>query len=271
MGNKRLIETVCNTTSPIIWACKLSEWSNEEGQFTNILHSFFVDLGVNVEEGFTNVQAGTNGVTVRSYGVQRQAMGKTRYSMPARLAVGMTGDSTVMEKTDYSIRYSATHFPIVPYDSIPQNTDLIRNHIVILGAMNDERDMHYTPLGLTPGVLIMSYAVNTVIAGSAPRELPVVLMVLVVFFFLWLGEVLFVCFRRKTDKIPYLGAITREGILDGIYTMLFMTTILILMDYSIFRLTGYYFDTAFVVASICSLGTARAIYKLIENKNKEKQ
>ncbi|MEE1308526.1 MAG: hypothetical protein UHJ41_00335, partial [Bacteroidaceae bacterium] len=49
IGNERLIETVLNTNSPVVWANQLSDWSDEEKQFIKVLHSFFVDRGIQVE------------------------------------------------------------------------------------------------------------------------------------------------------------------------------------------------------------------------------
>ncbi len=266
-GNKRLIETVFSTTSPTIWANELSDWSDEEKQYTKVLHSFFVDLGIEVEEGFTNVQHDMNGGTVRSYGIMRQAKGHTVYSLPARLAVAMTRDSTILKNSyDCNIRYSSTHFPIVPYNKIAENEDLIRNHIVILGALNDKRDTHYSPMGLTSGISIIAYATNTIINDNAPKKLSLGWMTLLSLLFIWLAEVMHEAFIWVTRQIKWLKTIAQRGILDGIYTLFYLVFILVLIDYFIFKLTGFYYDTAFIIMSILMLDTSRQIYDLIKDK-----
>ncbi len=293
-GNERLIETVHNTNSPIIWANMLSNWSDEEKQFTKVLHSFFVDRGIKVEEGFTNVQHDFNGGTVRSYGIKRQAEGLTYYSLPTRLAIAMdstilkkyddcnnslltrlaiamTGDSTILKKyDDCNIRYSSTHFPIVPFDKITENADLIRDRIVILGAIDDKRDMHYCPIGPTSGISIIAFATNTLINDNAPKELSFGWMVLLSLFLIWFAEVMHETFRWGVSHIKWLRAIAERGILDGIYILLYLMLVLVLIDYFVFKLTSYYYDTAFIIMSILLLDTSRQIYDYIKENTSRK-
>jgi CHASE2 domain-containing sensor protein len=270
-GNERLIETVLNTNSPIIWANMLSNWSDEEKQFTKVLHSFFVDRGIKVEEGFTNVQHDINGGTVRSYGIKRQAEGLTYYSLPTRLAIAMTGDSTILKKyDDCNIRYSSTHFPIVPFDKITENADLIRNRIVILGAIDDKRDMHYCPIGPTSGISIIAFATNTLINDNAPKELSFGWMVLLSLFLIWFAEVMHETFLWGVSHIKWLRTIAERGILDGIYILLYLMLVLVLIDYFVFKLTSYYYDTAFIIMSILLLDTSRQIYDYIKENTSRK-
>lgn len=272
VGNKRLIEAVFCTTSPIIWASELSDWSDEERQFTKVLHSFFVDRGVEVEEGFTNVQHDINGGTVRTYGIQRQVKGHASYSLPARLAVAMTRDTTVLkEARDCNIRYSSTHFPIVRYDKITENSDLIRNHIVILGAIDDKRDTHYSPMGPISGISIIAFAVNTIINDIAPRELSFGWTILLSLLLIWLAEVLHEAFLWLMGLFKWSSMIAERGILDGIYTLLYIVLVLVLIDYAVFKLTNFYYDTAFIIMSIFLLDTSREIYNLIIEKIGEKK
>lgn len=271
-GNERLIETVLNTNSPIIWANMLSNWSDEEKQFTKVLHSFFVDRGIKVEEGFTNVQHDINGGTVRSYGIKRQAEGLTYYSLPTRLAIAMKGDSTILKKYDdnCNIRYSSTHFPIVPFDKITENADLIRNRIVILGAIDDKRDMHYCPIGPTSGISIIAFATNTLINDNAPKELFFGWMVLLSLFLIWFAEVMHETFLWGVSHIKWLRTIAERGILDGIYILLYLMLVLVLIDYFVFKLTSYYYDTAFIIMSILLLDTSRQIYDYIKENTSRK-
>lgn len=271
-GNERLIETVLNTNSPIIWANMLSNWSDEKKQFTKVLHSFFVDRGIKVEEGFTNVQHDINGGTVRSYGIKRQAEGLTYYSLPTRLAIAMEGDSTILKKYDdnCNIRYSSTHFPIVPFDKITENADLIRDRIVILGAIDDKRDIHYCPIGPTSGISIIAFATNTLINDNAPKELSFGWMVLLSLFLIWFAEVMHETFLWGVSHIKWLRTIAERGILDGIYILLYLMLVLVLIDYFVFKLTSYYYDTAFIIMSILLLDTSRQIYDYIKENTSRK-
>lgn len=266
-GNELLIEAACNTLTPTVWACELENWSDEEKQFSDINHSFFVDLGAKVDEGFTNVQSDMNGGAVRSYGIWRKAQGRVCYSLPAKLAVGMTGDTTFIRDTySTTIRYSATRFPVVSYDSLADYADLIRNHIVLLGAMRDKRDMHLSPIGLIPGVTIIGLTVNTILNDNAPRELSYWWRIPLVLFLLWLADVLYALFRKLMSLNRTLGMISGKGMLDGIFTLSYMALVIVFADYILFRLTNFYFDTAYVIMSIFLLDTARAIYSIVEER-----
>ena len=230
------------------------------------------DRGIKVEEGFTNVQHDINGGTVRSYGIKRQAEGLTYYSLPTRLAIAMKGDSTILKKydDDCNIRYSSTHFPIVPFDKITENADLIRNRIVILGAIDDKRDMHYCPIGPTSGISIIAFATNTLINDNAPKELSFGWMVLLSLFLIWFAEVMHETFLWGVSHIKWLRTIAERGILDGIYILLYLMLVLVLIDYFVFKLTSYYYDTAFIIMSILLLDTSRQIYDYIKENTSRK-
>lgn len=76
---------------------------------------------------------------------------------------------TVLPKRQL-IDYTPTKFPVVPYDSIMAYKDKIANHIVLLGAMNDDADMHDFPYGRTAGTNIQAYTMQTMLEHRTSRK-----------------------------------------------------------------------------------------------------
>ena len=57
------------------------------------------------------------------------------------------------------IIYSDTDFTVVQSDSVSNNAALLKNKIVMLGTLNEEADMHITPIGKMAGMKIQAYSV----------------------------------------------------------------------------------------------------------------
>lgn len=269
VGNERLIETVCNNIhSPVIWAYKLTDWSEEERRFTKAFHSFFVEeYGIDVEEGYTNVQRDVNGGTVRSFGIKRKVQNHFEYSLPARLAVELTGDSTVLKKyDDCTIRYTATVFPTIPFDSIAQNADLIRGHVVLLGATSDKRDLHYTPLGHIAGVKILAYTVQTIVNREIPREFPKWMTMFFTFIFIWIAELFQagLTSRMKKSRFWIFHKVGEYDLVAEVVAIIYIV-LLVGFDYYFFVNTNIYFNTAWTIMGVALLETSRKIYALLRD------
>lgn len=71
------------------------------------------------------------------------------------------------------IAFASRTFPIIEFDEILDNADLIRNKIVLVGKVNDSGDMHVTPLSnFMPGIMIHAYCTSTLLDNSSPCMLP---------------------------------------------------------------------------------------------------
>lgn len=264
-GNERLIEAVCNTSSPTVWAYKLTNWNSDEAQFEQSYHSFFVDL-VDVEhEGFINVQRDTNGGTVRSLGIHRQAEGEKEYSMSAQIALAATNDSSIVTHSkDCNINYTATYFPVVPSDSIEEYSDLIRSHVVLFGAMHDLRDQHYTPIGKIPGVEILAYTVQTLIDRRMPIEPPVWVTMLINFLLVVLVQIIQqgvtnLLVNTKSATKQYIG---RSGLAKS-YIAMFAMVVMIGTSFLFTYQWNIYLNTAWAIMGIALLYNAREFYGLL--------
>ena len=266
VGNERLIESVCNTTSTTVWAYKLLNWNDDEGRFERSYHSFFTELVDVDHEGFVNIQRDTNGGTVRTLGLYRPAEGRIEYSLSAQVALAAINDSSIVTRSkDCTICYNSTCFPVVPADSIADNADLIRSHIVLLGAMHDIRDQHYTPIGKIPGVKIIAYAIQTLVQRRMPVDVPYWLIALVSFILIWLTQILqygttLLLKRAHISSIRYyLGD---SGFASSIISLVAII-LLVFLSLVLFFKWNIYFNSAWAIMGIALLANVRKFYALI--------
>ena len=133
------------------YAYMMENYSDSLHSFTNLKRSFFFydDLKF---EGYVNVPESSDGSVVRTFSLSRVFKGDTIKSFPLQIANTYDGEDRSANEPDRIINFSHTIFPVVKYNQIGQNTDLLSNRIVLIGAMHDIVDNHYTPLHRISGV-----------------------------------------------------------------------------------------------------------------------
>lgn len=266
VGNSRLIEVAQKPKAPTVWACKLMDWNDEGEQFRYTNHSFLTASCL-VDEGFTNVERDVNGGTVRRFGVRRKSEGRRVYSLPARVARLYTGVEPAMDNDmSCAINFQAVKFPVVPYDSIIEHAGLIKGHIVLLGAAQEERDKHYTPLGLIPGLHVLAYTVKTMVEHQAPTTLPV--------WIIWALSLLVTLFTQIAQAYAFdttvrhrLGSVKCLGRMGVTSSVIFFTMVIVLVGASFMLYMRYNInlDVKWAILCMALLGTARLLYSVIVN------
>ena len=264
-GNERLVETVCNTTSPTVWAYKLTNWNSDDRLFESSWHSFFTKY-VNIDhEGFVNIQRDTNGGTVRKLGLHRLVAGHTEYSLTAQVALAATNDSSIVTQSeDCNICFTSTDFPIIPSDNIMGNEDLIRSHIVLLGAMHDMKDQHYTPIGKIPGVNILAYAIQTLVQRRIPVEIPNWLLLIITFLIMWSTQILqdgITRFLKQADVSTIKYFIGDSGFASGSISIA-VIILLVWLSFILFFRFNIYFNSVMAIMGIALLANVRKFYAL---------
>lgn len=266
IGNERLIEAALYATAPTVWSCKLTDWSDDGEQFRATNHSFFADL-CGIDEGFTNVQRDVNGGTVRRFGVLRKSEDKWVYSLPAKIAKIYTGEEPARDaEMSCAINFHAVDFPVVPHDKIKENADLIKGRIVLLGATDEVRDMHYTPLGLISGLHVLAYTVKTLVDHQAPAELPAWLVILLSLLVTLLTQMtqsyaFDATVRHRLGSVQCLGrmGVTSSVIFFAVVTILVGASFMLYMRYNV------NLDVKWAIMCTALLGTARLLYSVVIN------
>ncbi|MBR1412611.1 MAG: CHASE2 domain-containing protein, partial [Prevotella sp.] len=131
-----------------VFSYKIIEAESMEGE---TVHSFYTPDD-KVNEGFTNMPRQLYGGMKRSVSVGREVGGKLVPSFIKKVVDIYAGQEVVpLADKNININFSPKHYHVVPYDSILEYRDLIEDHLVLIGAMTEEADMHYTPQGKIAG------------------------------------------------------------------------------------------------------------------------
>ena len=169
------------------------------------VHSFFTPSD-SVTEGFTNMPRQLYGGMKRSVSIGRDVGGVVQPSFIKRVADIYAGQEvTALADKDLNINFSPKYYRVVPYDSIFENRDLIEDHLVLIGAMKEEGDMHYTPQGKIAGVELLAYAAETMLMQSEIKHASTGVTIIVSFFVVFFSVILLSKYKDFTTKKKTLG------------------------------------------------------------------
>lgn len=72
-----------------------------------------------------------------------------------------------------TINYHSRRFTVLSPDELIANTDLLRDRIVLIGAMSDPADLHPSPVNSSvPGVLIHAHSIATILDSAFMNTVP---------------------------------------------------------------------------------------------------
>ena len=160
IANGELISAIDQVPDAVL-SCKLIASSEKRGVFVDCIKSFFEDFG-DYTWAYSNVTKKEANSNLRDYTMYQSLDSTTYYSLAYLSACHYLGKQPKKESNNQrTIIYSDTEFPVVHFDSIMQNKALIKNRLAIIGTMNEEADMHFTPVGKMPGMKTQAYAAHT--------------------------------------------------------------------------------------------------------------
>lgn len=163
-----MIAQVASEYDNIVFSYRLLDYENDDIGFATAVHSFFAD-SIKVNEGFTNIQRDLYGGIKRTLSLNRRCMGK---DVPSFILKVADVDAKDYDSDDVSINFTLTKFTVVQPDSILTHPELIKGKTVLFGAMKDETDMHYTPLGKMAGTELIAYSVQTLQEHNEVWKMP---------------------------------------------------------------------------------------------------
>lgn len=167
-----MVWDIARTMENAVFSYRMTDYENDSIGFAEAVHSFFAEP-LEVTEGFTNMQRELYGGMKRVLSLGRQCQGERVPSFVKQVAGSYARPSVEMsDNEDLTIDYSPTRFTVLAADSVSRHPEFIRDRLVLFGAMTDEGDMHYTPLGKMSGVELLAYAVKTLLQQRQVRTLP---------------------------------------------------------------------------------------------------
>lgn len=223
IGNHELKEAVTNIGDKAVYSKKLTDYSSDSNAFADASRSFFAK-DTKINEAFTNLVNDLSGTRIREFSFAQQEKNKEVLSFPAAIAARFDSTLTAKHQDKYLINYRNVRFPVVKYNEIQDKADMIDGHIVLVGTMTEEQDMHMSPLGKMPGIEIQAYSLLTLLEHENLKELPLWMSLLISFILCYVLELILDVTHRWADNSVKLPVIfLRESGLLTTFLVLFWT------------------------------------------------
>ena len=173
-GDSLLVDAIEYIPNKVL-GFKLTDYDEKLTCFSHCVKPFFAD-DIDCLLGYVNVKKGINDGCLRTYTIAQRMQDfpeisgsvppkdslRAVYSLPYLASCRFTKTEPSVQKTnERQIVYSNIRFPVVSYDSLSFNQSLIRNRLIVLGALKEESDMHITPVGKMSGVEVLAYVAQT--------------------------------------------------------------------------------------------------------------
>ena len=238
------------------------------------VHSFFTPSD-SVTEGFTNMPRQLYGGMKRSVSIGREVGGVVQPSFIKRVADIYAGQEvTALADKDLNINFSPKYYRVVPYDSIFENRDLIEDHLVLIGAMKEEGDMHYTPQGKIAGVELLAYAAETMLMQSEIKHASTGVTIIVSFFVVFFSVILLSKYKDFTTKKKSLGHVLLSTSLVRGLLVCGWVSVIVWITFLLFCRYNYSISLVIAMSAIALIYMATNLYDSIKDirlfkKNKE--
>lgn len=238
------------------------------------VHSFFTPSD-SVTEGFTNMPRQLYGGMKRSVSIGREVGGVVQPSFIKRVADIYAGQEvTALADKDLNINFSPKYYRVVPYDSIFENRELIEDHLVLIGAMKEEGDMHYTPQGKIAGVELLAYAAETMLMQSEIKHASTGVTIIVSFFVVFFSVILLSKYKDFTTKKKSLGHVLLSTSLVRGLLVCGWVSVIVWITFLLFCRYNYSISLVIAMSAIALIYMATNLYDSIKDirlfkKNKE--
>lgn len=266
-ANEVLID-VAGKYDNIIFARKMLDWSgNDSIGWTKTIRSFFTEI-VDVKEGTVNMpRGGLYDSMKRQVPLYETYQGKRHLSIVSQVANTYAGKDVLRGRTeDLNINFSPTRFRVLQPEEVTSHPEMIEDQIVMFGAMYDEKDNHWTPVGKIAGIELLAYGVQTLVFSKDVKTvdfLPTCLFSLLIIFLVQLLQNLYLS-RTLISRNLFVKYVVGSTYVLNILTFLF-TSVFIGISFLIFKKYNISFNLAWGLSVIAFLGTSRSMFAAIKD------
>ncbi|MBR3443295.1 MAG: CHASE2 domain-containing protein [Bacteroidaceae bacterium] len=258
--NMQLLESL--SALPVSrYAFMMKEWDQQQHTFTVPFRSFFF-FDEFEQDGYVNTPESADGSTLRTFSLNRVFMGDTIESFPLKIASAYDSRLEGMRGEDRIIDFSPTYFPEVNWNEISSHADLLRDRIVIVGALHDLIDNHYTSIGRIAGVKVVAHSVQTLLENRNVRHASPWLTALITFLVVYFTQIwqhfLLVKMRRSKSTF-WLFALRSESFVSML-TFLWVCLITFL-NFVVFRIDNLSIDLLWMLCGVAVVSEARGLYR----------
>lgn len=245
------------------YAFMMKEWDQSLHSFTVPFRSFFAPfLDGYSQEGYVNTPESADGSILRTFSLNRVFLGDTLESFPLKIAAAYDSRLEGIRSDNRIIDFSPTHFPEVNWNDIGNHADLLHNRIVIVGALHDLVDNHYTSIGRIAGVKIVAYSVQTLLENRRVKHAGFWLTAIITFIVVYLTQV----WQHFVVRKIYSGTGTfwlfarRSESLISLLTF-FWVCLITFLAFVLFRLENLTIDMLWMLAGAAIVEEARGFYR----------
>ena len=163
------------------------------------------------------------------------------------------------------INYGNVDFRVIPYDSIFDNRNLIEGSVVIIGTLNEERDMHNTPLGKMSGAKIQAYSLLTLLEHRQVHQIPDIICWIIAFLLCYLLEISIDIFYQISKAHPnsVFQTFVREANIVSIVFLFVFEVLACWVFYILFVKENVLMSGGVILATFVLTCEARDIYMAI--------
>ncbi len=236
-----------------------------DGEREETVHSFFMPND-SIVEGFTNMPRQLYGGMKRSLSIGRETGGKLKPSFIKEVTEIYAGQEIMpLADKDLNINFSPTYFHVIPSDAIFENRDLIEDRLVLIGAMKEENDMHYTPQGKLAGVELLGYAAQTMLRQTEVKTAPTWLVLLLSFLLTLATAILLDKYKSFTSRKKTLfNVILSASLIKGLLLCAW-ASIIVWITFILFCKYNYSISLAYGLSAIAFIYMGENLYDTIKD------
>ena len=256
-----MMEEVAADYPNMVWSMKCLDYKNNSIGWTREIHSYLTE-GIQVTEGTTNMPRGSlYDSTKRKCPLAETLNGQIVPSFCTQVTnMFLEKDIRNGRTEDLDINFSPTYFRKISPQEIVKNREYIEDNIVLVGALYEESDRHWTPLGKIAGVEIMAYAVQTLLEDKEIIVVSKVLLMIASLILIIIVQILQTWYLDTTHRSNnlFVRFILGSGYVINILTFLF-TSVFLGLGYLLFMIYGISLNIAWAISAVAFLSTSRSM------------
>jgi len=239
------------------------------------VRSFFTPSD-SVTEGFTNMPRQLYGGMKRNVSIGRMTGGAVQPSFIKKVVDIYAGQEVVpLSEKELSINFSPKTYRVVSWDSLYEYRDLIEDHLVLIGAMKEEGDMHYTPQGKIAGVELLAYAAETMLMQNEIKAAPEWMTAIISFIIVWISVIWLSWYKQAVGgKKNLILVLLSTSLVRGLLICAWLGVI-VWITFILFRTFNYSISLAFAMSAIAFIYMGENLYDSIKEitlfKKKKKE
>jgi CHASE2 domain-containing sensor protein len=265
-----LIFEVAHSQPKTVFSYKMIDDSWDGTTYHQTKRSFFADSLIT--QGFTNMPRNIYGGMKRQLSVGTRLNGKLVPSLIKAVADEYAGEETVpLEDRNVRINFKPRAYAVVPPDSVYEYRHLIEDRIVLYGAMTEEADMHYTPMGKIAGVKLLAYAIETLLKHNEIKEVPMWVTWLLNFLLMVMTILVFDYYDRWVAKRGPLAKVLWGSLIIKGFVRFFWMAVFMWLAFLLFSLFDISLNMAYGLAAVAFMVTANNLYSVLAKYFEDKK